>query len=88
MDLEQLGKKLKELRLSHGITLRKFARILGIQPSRLAAIENGRVNEDGVVRPLTDKELVNKLPVFVRTDCPLSDEQLDDLAEKIRLNGT
>lgn len=85
-DFRQLGEDLKELRLIHRMGLRQFAQVLGVTPSRLSAVERGRIDRDGEMKSLTDDELVGKLPVFVKTadGRPLSDDEIELLVETVR----
>lgn len=86
MDYTELGKSFKEWRLAHKIGLRRFAELLGIKPSRLSAFERGRIDKNGNIISLSDKELLNKIPVLITTTSgkPLTEKQLENLFQKIR----
>jgi transcriptional regulator with XRE-family HTH domain len=70
--------------------LERYAMALGIKPGSdewlelfdFAAAERGRIPDD----LMSDKEVVDKLPVFFRTirGKPLTSDQLAELVEKIR----
>ena len=70
--------------------LERYAIALGIKPGSdewlelfdFAAAERGRIPDD----IMSDKEVVDKLPVFFRTirGKPLTSDQLTELVEKIR----
>lgn len=79
MDLQQFGKELKALRLKHGIGLKALALLLKCDTSRLAALEQGRMHEDGEIEDV--KLSPSQLPIFLCGKKPTS-KQLDRLAKK------
>ena len=82
MNYTKLGKSHKEWRISNGLTLRSLAKLLRVDPGRLSAFERGRMDEHGNVQPLTDDELMDKLPPYI--SARLTSEQLRLLAETVR----
>ena len=53
-NLKKFGKKLHELRIKRGLTLRETCRILNYDPSNWSKIERGRLS------PPTDKKILTK----------------------------
>ena len=42
MTAEKIGSNVRKLRVSHGLTVREFADILGLSSSTISLIENGK----------------------------------------------
>ena len=82
MNYAKLGESHKKWRIANGITLRSLAKLLGVNPAKLSAFERGRIDEHGNVQPLTDDELMDKLPPYISARS--TSEQLRLLAETVR----